>query len=293
MKKIEIEKIEIDMLLNAIFECYGYDFRNYARASLKRRLMHCMATMRLNHISELLPKVLYDPNYFDLMLRSLSITVTDMFRDPGFFAAVRENVIPILKTFPFIKIWHPGCATGEEVYSMAIILMEEGLYHRSQIYATDINIESLASAREGIYPLEHARQFSVNYQKSGGKQSFSDYYHAKYNFIKINDDLKKNITFAQHNLTTDSVFGEMNVVICRNVLIYFDNVLQNRVLKLIDNSLCRNGLLCLGTMESLGFTEIAKDYRPLHNKMKIYQKTSSEKNNVLKEAAPLCMVTQQ
>lgn len=283
MNSVEIENIEIDALLTAIAARYGYDFRHYARASLRRRLEHRIRSVGVTHISELLPKVLHDPDYFDLFLANMTITTTDIFRDPDFFKAFREQIIPVLKSYPFIKIWHAGCSTGEEVYSVAIILQEEGLYHRAQIYATDINSQSLAQAKDGIFRLDRTQNYTANYMKAGGKASFSDYYHAKYDSIKMNENLKENITFAHHNLTSDGVFGEMNVVLCRNVLIYFDSDLQNHVLRLLDESLCRNGFLCLGTRESIDFSDVRDDFRPIERKLRMFQKSGEKSTARVRE----------
>ena len=253
-----LEELETDLLLMAIEQRYGYDFRNYARSSLKRRIAHRLNAANLSKITDLLSSVVHDEAIFDDFLQDMSITVTEMFRDPPFYTAVRDKVIPLLKTYPFVKIWHAGCATGEEVYSMAILLMEEGYYDRAQIYATDYNKRSLAIAEEGIYPAESIKLFTDNYQRAGGKASFSDYYHARYNSAKFDASLKKNITFAHHNLVTDGVFGEMHMIVCRNVMIYFDRTLQSRALRLFFDSLCRSGVLCLSTKETVEFTSEAE-----------------------------------
>ncbi|MEK3911329.1 protein-glutamate O-methyltransferase CheR [Paenibacillus sp. FSL H7-0331] len=266
------EKIEIDLLLDAIFLRHGYDFRNYARSSLMRRLHYIKQKNGLTYISDMIPKVLYDEAFTNQLLLDLSVTVTEMFRDPEFFAELRKQVIPLLMTYPFVKIWHAGCATGEEVYSMAILLEEEGFYDRVQIYATDINQESLHIAQEGIYSLENIRKFTSNYQKSGGKSSFSDYYHAKYQMGKINEDLKRNIVFSQHNLATDQAFGEMHLIVCRNVLIYFDKQLQNQVFRLFNSSLVSRGFLCIGSKESIEFSDIHSDFETLSCKWRIFRK---------------------
>jgi chemotaxis protein methyltransferase CheR len=267
----EIESIEIDILLEGIFRRWGYDFRNYAHASLKRRLEHRLALSKLNHVSELLPKILHDEKFFDLLLGDLSITVTEMFRDPHVYASLRRDVFPVLRTYPFLKIWHAGCATGEEVYSMAVLLKEEGLLGRTQIYATDYNNNSLEIARRGVYPLESIRTFTANYNAAGGKASFSDYYHAKYGSAKIDKSLKENITFAHHNLVADGVFGEMNLIVCRNVMIYFDKTLQNRVLSLFRDSLCHRGYLCLGTKETVDFSSVSDRFETIAGRDRIFR----------------------
>ncbi|MCD4773662.1 MAG: protein-glutamate O-methyltransferase CheR [Bacteroidales bacterium] len=264
--------IEIKLLLEAIFTKYGYDFRNYSKAHIKRRILHRVSASNLNSISEIQHKVLYDKDFFEIILRDLSINVTEMFRDPSFYKHLREEVVPILKTYPYIKIWHAGCSTGEEVYSMAILLKEEGIYDRTQIYATDFNKLVLQAAKEGIYPINKIKEFTYNYQKAGGVNSFSDHYTAKYDSVILNKSLKKNIVFAEHNLVTDNVFAEVNVVICRNVLIYFDKKLQNRVFNLFEESLIQGGYLCLGSKESLSFSNNFNKYTIISDKEKIYKK---------------------
>jgi len=264
--------LETELLLEAIFRRYGYDFRHYARASLARRIDIQLRRQNLSHISALIPVLLHERDAFDLFLQDMSITVTDMFRDPPFFEMLRETVIPRLKTWPYVKIWCAGCATGEEVYSLAILLQEENFYDRCQIYATDYNKRSLTIARDGIYGLDKIKNYTANYNKTGPKTSFSDYYHAKYDGAKMNEGLKRNIVFSHHNLATDSVFGEMNMILCRNVLIYFDQNLQNRVLDLYTESLCPGGFLCLGAKESLQFSSVADTFDPVSRKNNIYRK---------------------
>ena len=234
--------------------------------------MHRLAMSGITRVSEMQHKVLYDVSFFESLLLDFSINVTEMFRDPSFYRALRQEVIPVLRTYPYIKIWHAGCATGEEVYSMAILLKEEGLYERSQIYATDFNQVVLQKAKEGIFPIENIKEYTVNYQKAEGKESFSAYYTAKYDSVIINQALKKNILFADHNLVTDGVFGEMNLILCRNVLIYFDKTLQNRVIGLFYDSLCRNGFLCLGSKESLMFSDYNSGFEHVVKEEKIYRK---------------------
>lgn len=268
----ELERIEIELLLEAIFRRHGYDFRHYAKASLRRRISQSMGRADVTCIADLIPLALHDIVFFDSFLKDMSVTVTDMFRDPSFFEAVRTRVVPVLKTYPFIKIWHAGCATGEEVYSLAILLKEEGLYERSKIYATDYNNHSLAVAKEGIYPLKRVQQYSENYIRAGGRGSLSDYYHAKYDAAKISDSLKNNITFANHNLASDGVFGEMQLIVCRNVLIYFDQYLQSRVLSLLHDSLSPRGFLCLGTKESIKYSAVAERFETEVEGQKIYKK---------------------
>ncbi len=271
----ELEILEIDLFLEAISRRYGYDFRHYAQASLKRRIKQSMQRAGVSRVADLIPLILHEKAFFDSFLKDMSVTVTSMFRDPSFFAMLREQIVPVLKTYPFIKIWHAGCATGEEVYSLAILLKEEGLYERTQLYATDYNNHSLAVAKEGIYPLKQLQEYSENYIRAGGKGTFSDYYHAKYGAAKMHEALKENVTFANHNLASDGVFGEMQMIICRNVLIYFDQQLQNRVLNLFDASLCPRGFLCLGTNESLRFSSVQDRFEKLTPKEKIYRQKRS------------------
>jgi len=264
--------IEIDLILDAIFQKYGYDFRNYSRAHVKRRLLHRLAGSHLKSLSQMQHEVLYDPSFFQEILKDLSINVTEMFRDPKFYLALRTEIIPLLKTYPFIKVWHAGCSTGEEVYSFAIVLKEEGLYDRVQIYATDFNRSVLDIAKKGIYPINRIKEFTANYQQAGGKQSFSDYYMADYNSVIFDQSLKKNIVFAEHNLVTDRVFAEVNIIICRNVLIYFNRELQNKVFTLFTESLINGGFLCLGSKETLQFSQNAGLYDVLNAYEKLYKK---------------------
>jgi chemotaxis protein methyltransferase CheR len=266
------KQIEIQLLLDAMRLKYGYDFRGYSRDMMCRRIDNSLSKSNLNSITELTAKVIHDPEFFSTLIYDISIPVTEMFRDPSVYLNIKQKVFPILKTYPYINIWHAGCATGEEVYSMAIALKEEGLYDRCQIYATDINDRALKKAREGIYPADRIQKYTQNYQQSGGTTSFSNYYHAMYESAKFDESLKENVTFASHNLVTDGVFAEMNLILCRNVFIYFDKMLQNKVLALFDQSLCRNGFLCLGSSESLTFTDVEKDFFEIEGNEKIYKK---------------------
>lgn len=272
MQSDEIEKVELELFLEAIYQRYGYDFRHYARASAHRRVRHILAKSECKNISDLIPLVLYDEEFAQKAIHDFSITVTEMFRDPDFYRAVRQTVTPYLQTYPFIKIWIAGCATGEEVYSLAIMLKEQGLYDRTTIYATDFNDKALKKAEEGIYPLKDVQQHTGNYQKSGGDHSFSDYYLAEYNSAIMDASLKENITFANHNLVTDTVFSEVQVVFCRNVLIYFDRTLQNWALNTFADSLTRGGFLCLGTKETLEFSNVADQFKAINFDQRIYQK---------------------
>ena len=268
----KIENIEIDLLLEAVFRRYGHDFRHYARASVERRVRQFLPKIQCASVSEIIPKILHDEDVFAYFLRQLSIPVTEMFRDPPVYRALRDQILPVLKTYPFVRIWHAGCATGEEAYSLAILLQEEGLYKRSNIFATDFNDGVLQTAREGIYDLENVKLFSRNYQEFGGRQSFSEYYHAHYNAIALDNSLKEKITFANHNLVSDTVFTEAQLILCRNVLIYFDRDLQNRVLRLFRDSLAKGGFLVLGTKETLMFSDVRDDFSVIDDKMKIYKK---------------------
>lgn len=272
MEPQEIEAIEIDLLLEAIYRRYGYDFRNYARASMERRIQHGMERLGCQQVSELTRRILYEPAFFQELIASFSITVTEMFRDPEVYAFLRRQVVPYLATYPFIKVWHAGCATGEEVYSLAIMLAEEGILERTTIYATDFNETALQTAREGIYPIDRLKGYGENYQKSGGRQTLANYYHAEYDSVIMDKGLKKNITFARHNLVSDQVFGEMNLIVCRNVLIYFNRRLQEQVLTLFDDSLVGNGFLCLGSKESLRFSSLVGKYKELDPHLKVYRK---------------------
>jgi chemotaxis protein methyltransferase CheR len=266
------EELEITLLLEAIYRQYGYDFRHYARASITRRLRAIVQKLSLQHISELIPVILYNRETFMNLVFNVSVTVTEMFRDPSFFLALRQQIIPFLKTYPHIKIWHAGCSTGEEVYSLAILLHEEGIYDRCTIFATDFNTEALAKAREGIFPMKALQSYTRNYQLSGGKASFSDYYHARYDHAKMRSSLTSRVTFAEHNLATDAAFGEMHLVICRNVLIYFSRPLQDRVFSLFDTSLLSGGFLALGSKETIAFASIAPRYEQVEETLKVYRK---------------------
>jgi len=270
----EIEQMEVDLLLEAVFRRYGHDFRNYARASVERRVKNFLPKAECATISEMIPKLLHDEAFFANFLGQFSIPVTEMFRDPSVYGSLRKNVLPVLKTYPFIKVWHAGCASGEEAYSLAILLKEAGLYDQATIYATDFNDLVLGKARDGIYDLESMKLFSKNYQSSGGKQSLSEYYHAEYGGIVMDQKLRRNITFANHNLVTDGVFSETHLILCRNVLIYFDRVLQDRVLELFRDSLVRGGFLCLGSKESIQFSGVKNDFKVFDDKSKIFQKKS-------------------
>ena len=271
-KQDELEQIEIQLLLEGMFQYYGFDFRDYALASLKRRIWNAIRLERLNSVSGLQEKVLHDPACLERFLLGLSVHVTAMFRDPGFYAAFRRNVVPILRTYPFIRIWHAGCSTGEEVYSMAILMHEEGLYHRCRIYATDMNEVVLKKAKAGIYPLDLMQDYTHNYLQAGGQRAFSEYYTAAYDHAIFRSWLKENIVFSQHNLAIDRSFNEFNVILCRNVLIYFNQSLQKRVHNLLYDSLSHFGVLGLGRQESLKFTPHEHHYEALDKREKLYRR---------------------
>ncbi len=264
--------LNISGVLETIYQVYGYDFRQYAEAHIERRIANRMVLSELKNYSEVIDKIKNDQNFAALLLQDLSIPVTQMFRDPLFYKSLRENVIPLLQTYPFIKIWHAGCSTGEEVYSMAIILQEEGLYKKTIIYATDFNQTVLNKAQEGIYPCSLMKDYAASYELSGGKKSFSDYYNSSYEYAIMNQSLKKNIVWANHNLVTDNVFAEVHMIFCRNVLIYFNPILQNKVQQLFYDSLVSGGVLCLGSKESLRFTEISELYNEYDAKRRIFKK---------------------
>jgi chemotaxis protein methyltransferase CheR len=268
----DLERIEIELLLEGIFRHYGFDFRSYAYASIRRRLWKRIEAEGLATVSELQTRVLHEPQMMEKLLLDLSINVTAMFRDPNFYKAFRERVVPLLRTYPYIRIWHAGCATGEEVYSMAILLQEEGLYERSRIYATDINEVVLAKAKEGIFPLDRMQEYTENYIAAGGKRAFSDYYTAKYGGALFNASLTRNVVFSLHNLVTDRSFAEFNVILCRNVLIYFDKSLQSRVHGLFYDSLATFGILVLGSKESLRFSPYEDNYEQINGPEKIFRK---------------------
>ncbi|EFK56123.1 CheR family methyltransferase [Sphingobacterium spiritivorum] len=267
-----IKNDELEMLLADVSALYGYDFTQYSRASLKRRINRICLIDKFTSFAELRYKVLNHPEYLQRFIEEITVNVTEMFRDPSFYKALRENVFPQLGTYPFIRIWLAGCSTGEEVYSMAIMLKEANLYHRSLLYATDINPGVLEKARKGIFPISQMKQYSENYILSGGKSDFSTYYTANYDVVKFNEDLKEKMIFSTHNLVSDSSFNEFQLVICRNVLIYFDKELQNKVFRLFDDSLDSLGFLALGSKETLRFSALESRYKQLDAE-KIWRKS--------------------
>ncbi len=246
-----MEDIEINLLLEGIYQAHGFDFRNYLRSSIRRRIIHRMQAEGLPSITALLERVLYDPEFIGKIVNDFSIRVTEMYRDPAFFLAFREKIIPIIRDAPEIRLWHAGCSTGEEVYSMAILLQEENLLHKTKIYATDMNEQAIEQAKAGKYPLKRMQLFTKNYLLSGGKQEFSAYYITDHEYAIFKPDMMSKVVFAQHNLATDSTFNDFHVILCRNVLIYFDSVLQQRVYNLFYESLTSEGVLALGNMEAI------------------------------------------
>jgi chemotaxis protein methyltransferase CheR len=266
--------LEIRLLLEAIFERYQYDFREYSRASLKRRLMQAVERLGCRTVSGLQERVLHDPHVFPALLPYLTIPVSDMFRDPAYFRALRESALPVLRTYPSLKIWVAGCSTGEEAYSFAVMLKEEGLLDRTMIYATDINPDSLKAAAAGVYPLDRIRQFTENHRHAGGKGSLSEHYRAAHGSAMLEKSLKRRMVFSDHSLTTDAVFAEVQLVSCRNVLIYFNRTLQDRVVGLFSDALCRKGFLGLGAKETLRFAARAHEFVELRREARIYQKVA-------------------
>jgi chemotaxis protein methyltransferase CheR len=268
----ELERLEIELLLEAVYRRYGFDFREYAQASLKRRLYRRMQAEGLSSLTELQARLLHEPPTMERLLVDLSINVTAMFRDPTFYLAFREKVVPALRTYPFTRVWCAGCSSGEEVYSLAILLQEEGLYDRTRIYATDINEHVLATAREGVFPLDRMQQYTQHYLRAGGTGDFSQYYTAAYDGARFARSLTENVVFAQHNLATDRGFNEFTVILCRNVMIYFDKALQDRVHRLFFESLETFGILALGHKESINFTPYAERYETLDAAERIFRK---------------------
>jgi chemotaxis protein methyltransferase CheR len=268
----EVERVEIDLLLEGIFRRYGFDFREYAPASLKRRLWRRIHAEKLTSVSGLQERVLHDPACMERLLLDLSINVTAMFRDPSFYLAFRRKVVSALRTYPFARVWNAGCSTGEEVYSIAILLQEEGLYDKTRIYATDINESVLGYAQGGVFPLDKMQDYTQNYIAAGGKRSFSEYYSVNSEGAQFAPSLMKNVVFAQHNLVSDRSFNEFHVIMCRNVMIYFDKPLQDRVHQLFYESLAMFGILALGHKESIRFSPHGDCYEELEAEERLYRK---------------------
>ena len=268
----ELEDLELRLLLEGVFRRYGFDFREYAPASLRRRVVRRVHAEGLGTISGLTEKLLHDEATMERLLLDLSINVTAMFRDPTFYVAFRQKVVPVLRTHPFTRIWVAGCSTGEEVYSLAILLQEEGVYERARIYATDINESVLDRARGGVFPLEKMREYTQNYIRAGGTRAFSEYYVAAYDGAQFQRSLVENVVFAQHNLVSDRSFNEFHTIVCRNVMIYFEKKLQDHVHRLFYESLPTFGILALGHKESIRFSPFEDRYEELDNGEKLYRK---------------------
>lgn len=263
---------ELTDLFGSVKKKYGYDFTEYAQASVMRRITHYMRANKIASVQELQKILLEDENTFSQFVMEFTVNVTEMFRDPSFYMSLRENVIKHLATYPVIKVWIAGCSTGEEVYSLAILLQEEGLLDRTVIYATDINQRALNTAREGVYNMSQIKTYTSNYQKAGGKKAFSEYYTAKYDAAMIDKSLKKHVVFSVHNLAVDGSFNEFQLIMCRNVLIYFNQSLQKKVINLFYNSLSPFGFLALGNKESLLFSDKQQEFTSIDKREKIYRK---------------------
>jgi chemotaxis protein methyltransferase CheR len=268
----DIETIEIQLLLEAMVQRYGYDFRDYAMASLKRRIQVAMQEEGVKSISRYQDGILHNPDVMSRFLNIVSVGVTALFRDPTFYKVFRQKIAPTLHDLPLIRVWHSGCSSGEEVYSMTIVLYEEGLLNKTLIYATDINQRMLNQAKEGVFSIKNMKDNTANYHKSGGKSDFSEYYTAKHDRVILRPSLSKNIIWAQHNLVSDSFFNEFNIVLCRNVMIYFNRKLQDRTHQLLYNSLTMGGFLVLGHGESLTFSPYENCYKVIDTQEKIYRR---------------------
>ena len=265
---------EIGELHQFLYDQYGYDFRDYTKASQKRRLMYFLEQNQLTSTSEIKKRVLLDKDFLETLLNCLTISTTEFFRDPPFYKIVKEYVVPVLKTYAFIKLWHAGCSTGEEVFSMAILLKEENILDRTLIYATDINPISIEKAKKGIMPSSSIKRVTNTYCESAKNEALHQYWNVHHNFATLDHSIMKNIVFSEHNLATDHVFGEMQMIVCRNVLIYFNRILQEKVLELFAQSLCRSGFLGLGAKESLAFFRIERDFKVVSKQERIYRKKS-------------------
>jgi chemotaxis protein methyltransferase CheR len=271
---IKLEDIEISLLLEGLYRAHGYDFRDYSHASIKRRILTLMEAEKMRTVSAFQDKVLHDPATLERFMLGLSVHATEMFRDPSFYLTFRRRVVPLLRTYPTVQIWIAGCSTGEEVYSLAILLQEERLYQRCRIYATDISHSVLRRAREGIFPLAAMRDYTINYHRAGGTNEFSDYYTAQYDNALFSPGLKENVVFSEHNLATDGSFNEFQVILCRNVMIYFNKDLQARVHNLLYDSLSMFGVFGLGNKESLKFTPRFAAYENLNETDKLFRKVA-------------------
>ena len=265
---------EIEYLIKDVYDLYGYDFSEYSRASFKRRVNRVCLIDRFTSFAELRYTLINEPEYLKRFIEEITVNVTEMFRDPYFFKALREKILPQLGTYPLIRVWVAGCSTGEEAYSMAILLKEANLYHKCLLYGTDLNPSVLESARAGVFPLQQMKLYSENYMLSGGKRDFSDYYTANYDSVVFDKGLKEKLILSTHNLVSDSSFNSFQLIICRNVLIYFDRGLQERVFRLFDNSLENLGFLALGAKETLRFSKLDKNYQQIDDQ-RIWKKTDS------------------
>ena len=274
LEAMELNDIELDLLLDGLYRAHGFDFRNYSRPSIKRRVLELVRSENVPTISALQDKVFHDRECRNRFLFGLSVHATSMFRDPSFYLTFRKKVVPLLRTYPTVQIWVAGCSTGEEVYSLAILLKEELVYSRCRIYATDISQGVLRKAREGIFPLSAMREYTANYHNAGGLHEFSDYYSARYESVIFSPSLKSNVVFSEHNLATDGSFNEFQVILCRNVMIYFNQELQIRVHNLLYDSLSMFGVFGLGNKESLKFTPRAGHYQPLNDQDKLFRKVA-------------------
>lgn len=270
-----IESPDIVDFLETVYRHHGYDFRHYAKSSLRRRIDNFMNREGAASIKEMKEMAIEDDNFINRFLSSLSVGVTSMFRDPEFFREVRVNVIPYLKTFPFFKVWHAGCSTGEEAYSLAIMLMEEGIYERARIYATDIDGSHICKAKDGVFRESDIKSYHASYVESGGCRNIEDYFCTKYGFSKIHDELKSRILFSSHNLVSDGSFGVMQIIFCRNVIIYFDDTLKRRVINLFSDSLDNGGVLCLGSKESLEYLDFEGKFEHSISSERVYRKQVS------------------
>ncbi len=266
-----IDDRELELLINDVYEYYGYDFSGYSRASLKRRVERIYQLDGYKSFQDFISRIRTEPDYFKTIVEEITVNVTEMFRDPHFYNVLRTEILPVLATKPFIRVWHAGCSTGEEVFSMAILLKEANLLHKSLLYATDLSTTVLNTARKGVFQLRAMQQYSENYIASGGKKDFSDYYTANYGLVKFGDDLLDKMVFSQHNLVSDRSFNEFDIILCRNVMIYFDKALQEKVLELFDTSLAKLGFLALGTKETMKFSSVYNRYEQV-NREKIWKK---------------------
>lgn len=271
-REAELLDLEVDLFLEALFRRYQHDFRGYARPTLRRRLAQALSGLECESLSILQHRLLRDEALLGAVLRYLTVQVSDLFRDPGYHAALRSKVVPVLQTYPSLKIWIAGCSAGEEVYSLAILLEEENLLKRSIIYATDVSTAAIRSAELGVYPIERAKDFSRNYQLAGGKRSLSDYYTAAYDGIAFDRRLRQNVVFSDHSLATDSVFAEVQLVACRNVLIYFDPPLRDRAIGLFHSALVRKGFLALGAKENLRSSQYKDHFHEVDREHRLYER---------------------